>query len=161
MIVEKHTKETDMTTLEKSITSTVYVVRNGRVLLHMHKKFNTWFPLGGHVEPWELPHEAAIREAREEAGLAITLLSTEIAPSIDVGRVVRIPAPFCLYGEEGREEDYFDFIYIATAESEALSPNDDESHEFRWLSREDLLNSDVKPHIKNTALAVFDFIMKK
>jgi 8-oxo-dGTP pyrophosphatase MutT (NUDIX family) len=150
-----------MTTLEKSMTSTVYVVRDGRVLLHIHKKFNTWFPLGGHVEPWELPHEAAIREAREEAGLAITLVSTEIAPPIDVGRVVRIPAPFCLYGEEGREEDYFDFIYVASAENDVLSPNDDESHEFRWFSREELIASEVKPHIKNTALAVLDFLERK
>lgn len=147
-----------MTTLEKSITSTVYVVRNGRVLLHIHKKFNTWFPLGGHVERQELPHEAAIREAHEEAGLKIRLASTEIAPPIDVGRVERIPAPFCLYGEEGREEDYFDFIYIATTDDETLHPNRDESKVFRWFSKEELLESDVKPHIKNTALAVLEFL---
>ncbi|MBQ9761154.1 MAG: NUDIX domain-containing protein [Clostridia bacterium] len=147
-----------MTILEKSVTSTVYVVKEGRVLLHIHKKFNTWFPLGGHVERNELPHEAALREAREEAGLEIRLISTEVAPDIDVGRVVRIPAPFCLYGEEGREEDYFDFIYVATTDDEALHPDRDESKIFRWFSREDLLTSDVKPHIKNTALAVLEYL---
>ena len=40
---------------EKSLTSTVYVIHEDKVPLHMHKKFNTWFPVGGHLEPNELP----------------------------------------------------------------------------------------------------------
>ena len=43
----------------KSISATVYVVNDGKVLLHLHKKYKTWFPLGGHVEADEFPHEAA------------------------------------------------------------------------------------------------------
>lgn len=143
---------------DRSITSTVYVIRDSRVLLHMHKKFNTWFPIGGHLEHDELPHEAAIREAREEAGIEIQLFDTEIAPPIDVGRVLRIPSPFCLYGEDGKDEDYFDFIYIATTEDENLTPRAEESRIFRWFSKEELLTSDVKPHIKNTALAVLEHV---
>lgn len=34
----------------KSITATVYVINDGKVLLHEHKKYHTWFPLGGHIE---------------------------------------------------------------------------------------------------------------
>ena len=45
----------------KSITATVYVINDGKVLLHQHKKYKTWFPLGGHIEEDEFPHEAAIR----------------------------------------------------------------------------------------------------
>ena len=149
-----------MTVLNRSITATVYVVRDRRVLLHIHKKFNTWFPIGGHVEENELPHEAAIREAREEAGIEIKLIPTEIAPDIDVGRVVRIPAPFCLYGEAGREEDFFDFIYIASTDAEVLAPQENESKTFRWFSKEELLTSDVKPHIKNTAISVLEHLEK-
>ena len=72
----------------KSITATVYIVNNGKVLLHMHKKYNTWFPVGGHLEPNELPHEAAIREAKEEAGIDITLVETENVPYFDIGNQI-------------------------------------------------------------------------
>ena len=41
-------------------------VKRHKVLLHMHKKHNSLFPVGGHMNPDELPHEAAIREAYEE-----------------------------------------------------------------------------------------------
>ena len=75
----------------KSITATVYVVNDGKVLLHLHKKYNTWFPLGGHVEVDEFPYEAAIREVKEESGLEIELVKTEIAPCIELSRVKRIP----------------------------------------------------------------------
>ena len=147
---------------DKVITATVYVVKDNKVLLHKHKKYNTWFPVGGHVEPSELPYEAAIREAQEESGLAIRLITTEIAPTIDIGSVERIPAPFCLYGERSNDgESFFDFIYIATADSEEISPGVSESKIFTWFSKEDLLNTDVKPHVKNTALAVLEYLSKK
>ena len=98
----------------KSITATVYVINDGKVLLHQHKKYNTWFPLGGHIEENEFPHEAAIREVKEESGFDVKLMDTELAPHIELARVRRIPSPFCLLHEGiGGEENFFDFIYIA------------------------------------------------
>ena len=150
-----------MTIYKRAITATVYVVREGKVLLHLHKKYKMWFPIGGHVEPDEFPHEAAYREAMEEAGIEIRLVNTEIAPAIDVGRVLRIPAPFCLYGEDGTPDNFFDFIYIAETDCETVTPGDGESPTFRWFSEEDLQTFDVKPHIKNTALAVLKYLGNK
>ena len=69
----------------KSITATVYIVNDNRILLHKHKKYNTWFPVGGHLRSNELPHEAAIREVKEETGLDITLLETEHVANFDIG----------------------------------------------------------------------------
>ena len=149
-----------MTVYQKTMTATVYVVRGDEVLLHWHKKYDTWFPLGGHIEKNEFPPEAAIREAREEAGIEISLHPTEVAPAIDVGRVGRIPAPFCLYQEEGREEEFFDFIFIGHTDATELRPELNESCVFEWFSEEKLLTSDVKPHIKNTALAVLAHLKK-
>ena len=57
----------------RTLTSTVYIVNNNRVLLHLHKKYKTLFPVGGHIEANELPHEAALREAYEESGLYVKL----------------------------------------------------------------------------------------
>ena len=56
--------EGEIVNYNKSITATVYVINDGKVLLHQHKKYKTWFPLGGHIEEDEFPHEAAIREVK-------------------------------------------------------------------------------------------------
>lgn len=144
----------------KSITATVYIVNNGKVLLHMHKKYNTWFPVGGHLEPDELPHEAAIREAKEEAGIDITLVETENVPYFDIGRVDRLPAPFCLYHEGDIEEQFLDFIYIGKSAQTEFLPKIAESKELRWFSREDLESEDIKVHVKNTALTVLNYLRK-
>lgn len=143
----------------KSITATVYVINNRKVLLHQHKKYKTWFPLGGHIEEDEFPHEAAIREVREESGFDVTLLETELAPEIDLARVKRIPAPFCLLHEGiGGVENFFDFIYIAETAETVPHPASGESKEFKWFSYEELLSYDIKPHVKNTAIAILNYL---
>lgn len=144
----------------KSITATVYIVNDDKVLLHKHKKYNTWFPVGGHLEPDELPHEAAIREAKEETGLDITLVKTENVPHFNIGRVDRLPAPFCLYHEGDVEEQFLDFIYIGKTTQTKFSPMISESKELRWFSIEELESEKVKIHIKNTALTVIDYIQR-
>lgn len=142
----------------KSITATVYIINDGKLLLHKHKKYNTWFPVGGHLAPDELPHEAAIREAKEEAGLDITLVETENVPHFDIGRVDRLPTPFCLYHEGDIEEQFLDFIYIGETTQTELLPMIAESKELRWFSREDLESEDIKVHVKNTAVMVLDYL---
>src|SRR5688500_10821251 len=44
------------------------------VLLHWHRRLGLWLPPGGHIDPGELPDEAAVRETLEETGLAVELL---------------------------------------------------------------------------------------
>ena len=51
----------------------VFVVWRGRVLLHRHRKLGVWLPPGGHVEPHELPDDAAVREVLEETGYVVEL----------------------------------------------------------------------------------------
>ena len=66
----------------KSITATVYVINDGKVLLHQHKKYNTWFPLGGHIEENEFPHEAAIREVRNNVNRQNNCLNANLNKTI-------------------------------------------------------------------------------
>lgn len=49
--------------------------------LRWHRGFERWLPPGGHVEPCELPHQAALRECREELGIEqVTLLDFAVGP---------------------------------------------------------------------------------
>src|SRR4028119_1540524 len=51
----------------------VFVVQDGKVLLHWHRKLGMWLPPGGHIEPDELPDEAAARAGLEETGVEVEL----------------------------------------------------------------------------------------
>ena len=57
------------TELVREFTVAVFVVHEGRVLLLAHPKLGRWLPPGGHIEPNELPDEAAVREVEEETGI--------------------------------------------------------------------------------------------
>ena len=50
----------------KHFTVAVFIVSAGHVLLHPHPKVGLWLPPGGHIEPHELPDDAALRETLEE-----------------------------------------------------------------------------------------------
>ncbi len=149
----------------KALTATVYVINNGRVLLHLHKRYNTWFPVGGHFEEDELPHEAAVREVREESGFDVTLFSKR-GDDFSIGLVKRVPTPLLVYNEGDRKnggEDFLDFIYCALTDESEPSSGENESTVFRWFSKEELLDSseNIKIHIRNTALYCLYYVTEE
>lgn len=58
----------------RDLAATVFVAWRGRLLMHRHRKLGLWLPCGGHVEPHELPDDAAVREVLEEAGVRVALV---------------------------------------------------------------------------------------
>lgn len=51
-----------------AFSASIFCVHERHVLLINHKLLGLYLPLGGELEIWETPLEAAIRETREEAG---------------------------------------------------------------------------------------------
>lgn len=145
----------------RTITSTVYIIYNNKVLLHMHKKHNSLFAVGGHMEAEELPHETAIREAYEEAGLHISLFNNE--KQLGMTRVRQINNPqYTLLENIGHEVENIDFIYFATTKSDQLSPQKGESKDLYWLSKEEIIdNLNIKEHIRIMALEALETVIKK
>lgn len=47
----------------------------GHVLLVLHKHLNMWLTPGGHLEPNEKPHDAALREIVEETGVHARIIA--------------------------------------------------------------------------------------
>lgn len=146
--------------LNRTITSSIYVVYRNKVLLHKHKKYNTLFPLGGKMNENEVPHETAIREVYEESGLEVKLYNRD--SELDLGRVIQLHSPMhTLLENIGHKVENIDFIYFARAVSNEVKPQKGESKELYWFTKEEIKNHDnIKPHVKVMALDALSILSK-
>lgn len=95
----------------RHFTVAVFVVRDGKVLLHWHRKLGMWLPPGGHIERDELPDEAALREVLEETGVEVELVGER---RDDVEDPVQLIRPAGLQLEDiGPGHQHIDLIYFA------------------------------------------------
>ena len=98
----------------RDFTVAVFVIRSYRVLLHLHKKLNLWLPPGGHIDPNELPDEAALREVMEEAGIEIRLLQDGDPPPDRPGQPRQLTRPIGIQLESiSPGHEHIDLIYFA------------------------------------------------
>ncbi|MCC6943218.1 MAG: NUDIX domain-containing protein [Thermomicrobiales bacterium] len=106
----------------RDFTVAVFVVSDGKVLLHFHKKLQRWLPPGGHIEPGELPDSAAVREVLEETGIHIRLSCDQLneVAAEDQPRQLCRPAGIQL-AQIRPGHEHIDLIYFATAVSGALT----------------------------------------
>jgi ADP-ribose pyrophosphatase YjhB (NUDIX family) len=97
--------------LTRDFTVAVFVVHADRVLLHYHRKLDMWLPPGGHIEPAELPDDAAVREVAEETGVRSVLIG-ERALSLAYPRQLARPAGIQLE-DIGPGHQHIDLVYFA------------------------------------------------
>ncbi len=102
-------------------------------MLHRVREPNRglWVPVGGKLEPFESPRAAAIRELREEAGIAVAgvrLLGTLVETS---------PTAY----------NWWTAVYLAELPGEAARPPlaDCPEGELRWIPGERLLELPMPP----------------
>ncbi|QTZ94012.1 NUDIX hydrolase [Streptomyces auratus] len=113
---------------EGHLTASALVIdpAGGRVLLTLHRKLKMWLQMGGHCEPADASlAEAALREAREESGIAqgLTLL-----PGGPV-RLDRHHTPCAVH---------LDVQYAALAPEGAVAAISDESLDLRWFAYDEV-----------------------
>ena len=108
------------------ITGSAIVVTTDRhrVLLHKHKRLGLWLQPGGHIEAGELPWVGACREAAEETGLQVSLVTVDG----DLPRLVHVdvhPGP--------RKHTHLDLRYLVESPFEAPAPPEGESQDVQWF----------------------------
>lgn len=120
----------------------VYCVNKGRVLLVLHRNMSQWLPPGGHIEPNEIPDDAAKREFLEEVGLDVRLHFDEkwgtnpnvtglVRPAfMDIHDVPKFP--------HHRHIGLFYFGTLANSEEEKPSLCKDEHDDVQWFTAEQI-----------------------
>jgi len=147
----------------RHFTATVYVVEGGAVALHHHDRLGIRIPPGGHVDRDELPHEAGLREVREETGLDAELLDDTDAVGAPGGRALPQPRHQMLYDIDVRDGEvahqHVDHTYYATVDARTIDPaGDDEADPdaWAWYDRSALAASDLDPDTVQFALEAID-----
>jgi len=134
--VARHPDPFDRRIREGHLTGSAIVVSTdgGRVLLLRHRKLRRWLQPGGHADPGETAGETvALREAREETGIAGLALHEKAPRPLDVD-VHEIPA-------RGGEPAHLhlDLRYLVVAPTgAALARAAAESDELRWFGWDEL-----------------------
>jgi ADP-ribose pyrophosphatase YjhB (NUDIX family) len=137
--------------MQRQYTATAYIISEERTLLIYHRKLEKWLPPGGHIDPNELPSEAAKREVLEETGLEVELFTDEHL-WVERWNANSLPRPYmCLleeipaYGTQLAHQ-HIDFIYLARPIGGEEKINETETGGMRWFTLEevDLLTSDIE-----------------
>lgn len=136
-------------------TVTAYIVYQDKVLLRHHEKYSMWLGPGGHIELDEGPEEAVVREAKEETGLDIEIISEPQKKFDDSSYDIAMPMVINRHFTDQTHE-HIDFMYAARTDSDSVSPAEGEEanpESFRWFSQDELENFDqVSERVKYHAL---------
>lgn len=126
--------------LTRDFTVAVFVVHGDYVVLHRHRKLGLWLPPGGHIEPNELPDEAARREVLEETGLTIELAGSPGPPRDHPGQPRRLVRPEGIQLEDiGPDHQHIDLVYLARPlVISADEPLPALTEGMRWVRRDEL-----------------------
>lgn len=135
-------------------TVEVFIVYKNKVLLRRHDKYNIWLSIGGHIELFEDPNEAAIREVKEEVGLDITIIGSSEGPLHgeieNRGYKYLIPPRFLGRHPVGENHEHIPFVYFAKCNTDKVSESQSE-HERAdtvWVSMEELSTMDLVPNVR-------------
>lgn len=130
----------------RHFVATVYVVSDGATCLHEHERLGMWLPPGGHIDRDELPHEAALREVREETGLDVELvvergdLDSDTAASLPEPRHVLLE-DINVHPDGGVGHQHVDFVYYGEATSRDIDPDGHDEADpalWEWFTSADL-----------------------
>lgn len=130
----------------RHFTVAVFVVLEGKVLLHWHRKLGMWLPPGGHIEKDELPDDAALREVFEETGVAVALVGERRE---DVEEPVQLHRPAGVQLEDiGPGHQHIDLIYFARSIGDTGIGAEFTVDKVGWYGPEDWAGMEVNAEVR-------------
>ena len=147
------------------LTVGVFIVHNNKVLIRLHEKYHIWLAVGGHVELDEDANQAAIREAKEEVGLDITLIPPPHITNLEAnargeGYKELVPPFYMNIHQINEVHQHLDLIFIATCETDEVVPEKADDT-WLWLTKDEIeTRTDFLPDIKRSALMALETVKK-
>lgn len=145
-----------------------YIIRlddtEPKALLHLHKKTQMLFPIGGHIELDETPWQAIAREIKEESGYLLSQTKV-LQPQQRISRLSDAtihPQPIAVSDHDVTSEHFHtDLAYAFVVHSEPESNADEgESTDLRWLTKEELeklADAEIFPNTRE----IYNFIFNE
>jgi len=141
----------------RHFTVAVFVVHEGKVLLHWHRKLGMWLPPGGHIERDELPDDAAVREVLEETGVEVELVGERRE---DIEDPVQLHRPAGVQLEDiGPGHQHIDLIYFARSTGSTEIGDEFSGNRVGWYGPGDWDAMNVNAEVRGwceRALSAFD-----
>jgi 8-oxo-dGTP diphosphatase len=140
--------------LKREFISTVYIVKDKKILLTLNEKVNKWVPVGGHIDENELPCESVIREAKEETGFDIELINAkekELGNIIqNVGINLDIIKP---------NHHHINIAYLAKIINGKEKSITDDNTELKWFSPQELKSlKEIPENVRASSLKAIEII---
>lgn len=133
--------------IPRHFEASTYIVHNNKVLLQHHMKLKFWVPVGGHLERDELPQEGAIREAKEESGLDVTLYDPDAPLGLTETTQLIRPMHMNLHHINDFHQ-HISFVYFATCDTDEVMPQEGETKELQWVSKDDIDGLDAPDNVR-------------
>lgn len=129
------------------VTASCFVISNDKkyILVVEHKKLKRYLQPGGHIEEFELPREAALRELEEETGIVRKHIShmSDIPFRIDTHTIPE-------NSKSGEEKHlHHDLGYLCVVEDDVSINLNEESSSYKWVSIDDFLDDKLQQRLES------------
>jgi 8-oxo-dGTP pyrophosphatase MutT (NUDIX family) len=121
--------------MKTDFTVSGFIFNRDEVLLIRHKKLNLWLPVGGHVDPSEIPDDAMIREAKEEAGLNVRVLHYPYSFK-GLDEVSKLGVPFYANKHSVGDHEHACYFYVCVSGSRDITLDGREVSDLGWFGEE-------------------------
>lgn len=154
------------------LTASAYIFRldtpEPQVLLHWHKKLNSWMQFGGHVELHETPWATIVHELKEESGYSTDQLKLLQPPHTlaafgDSSVIHPLPFIFGTHPFDGKMDHYHtnvDFLFITTEEPKHSIP-ENESTTFKLFTLQEIIDlpkTEILENVRNVSRYAFTLL---
>lgn len=128
----------------REFLSTVFIVQDNKVLLNFNHKCKIWVPVGGHIEKNELPCQSVIREAKEETGLDIEIVSIDKRPWDNLPQPINIRLDHIT-----DDHKHINLTYLGKVMGGTFTNIADDGAPSRWFTKEELLTEPKEKMLEN------------